>query len=266
MLNKLIKEGIISSNDIEGSTVSDAYLIGRLRQILPDKSLEAISPSDFRKKFRSFLLNLPEAEQKKLKIAKESAFAAITGLRDASIAKMRGTLVNATFEHMGNYLGEEVKNVIEEAYIKNTSLGKLVGDLKREAKDWSSKWSTVATTEFSKTLNSGICDAIIQRNRGASNDDIYCYFAVVRDSKFCKHCSRLLLWPNGQPRIFTMSELISAGSNYGRKAVDYKPSIMGLHPNCRCTVSQLPRGWEVKANGHLTFKSPDYNQYKNQKK
>jgi len=264
-LNQLIREGIVDSADLEGSAVADGYLIGRLRQILPEQSLEDITPKEFRKRFRHFLITLPESEQKKLKIAKESAYNAIVGLKDQSVAKMRGVLVSNVFDHINEHLGEPVKNVIEEAYIQNKSLGKLVGDLKRMAKDWSSKWSTVATTEMTRAINAGAADGIIARNRDVPPDEIYCYFAVVKDGRLCKHCQRLHLHPDGTPRVFKMSELIANGSNYGRKASEYKPSLHGLHPNCRCVVAQIPNGWGFDRKGHIKFKSPTHIEYNKKK-
>lgn len=73
----------------------------------------------------------------------------------------------------------------------------------------------------------------------------------------CRHCIAAYL-TNGigsQPKIFKLSELQENGTNIGKKVNDWKPTIYGLHPFCRCTLHKLLPGqvWDDE-KGEFTFK------------
>lgn len=265
-LSRLIREGILDQKDVGGSAIEDAWLIGRIREIAPEKELEKMTPEEFRNRFRGLLSSLSDEQRKKLDLIKESARTQLIGLGDHVQAKIRGTLLNISFDHANEYLGEPVKNILEEAYIQDSSLAKLVTNLRQNAGDFSAKWTTIATTEYSRAINVGACDLMIEKNKDKTPEDIYCYFLVVNDSKLCRHCHDKYLNSNGTPRVFKMSELISNGSNYGKKAAAWKASIGGMHPNCRCVVSEIPENWGfVAGSSQLTFKKMGHNEYLKQK-
>jgi hypothetical protein len=48
----------------------------------------------------------------------------------------------------------------------------------------------------------------------------------------CKHCKRLHIGPDGQPRIFKLSDLEANGTNVGRKASEWKAVVGTVHPHC----------------------------------
>jgi hypothetical protein len=265
-LSKLLREGLVAQEDTTGSAIEDAWLIGRIREILPGKELEKITPEEFKRRYRGMVQNLPDAEKKKLELIKEQAKTQLAGLHQTVQAKIKGTLLNTVFNHANEYLGEPVKNILQDAYIQDKTLAKLVSDLRQNAGDFSSKWQTIATTEYTKAINAGHSDQIISRNRDKTTEEIYSYFLVVNDAKLCKHCHAKYLNPDGTPKIFTMQELISNGTNYGKKASDWKPSLAGMHPNCRCQITEIPPGWTfTPGTDQLTFKSPDYIEYKKKK-
>jgi len=60
----------------------------------------------------------------------------------------------------------------------------------------------------------------------------------------CSTCVRLYL-TNGvgsQPKVFLINELMSNGSNIGRKKDDMKPVLGATHPWCRCELEGMPLG------------------------
>jgi len=74
----------------------------------------------------------------------------------------------------------------------------------------------------------------------------------------CPHCRRLYLKPDGTPKVFSMKQLLSNGTNYGRKTADWKPVVGATHPNCRCHNNMLPDGFGFDKNGDMEFKNADY--------
>jgi hypothetical protein len=83
----------------------------------------------------------------------------------------------------------------------------------------------------------------------------------------CKKCHGLYLNVNGTPKVFKMSELIANGSNYGKKAADWKPCLTSLHPNCRCLLSEVSPGWGFRSGSdEQTFIKIGHNEYLKQKK
>ena len=67
----------------------------------------------------------------------------------------------------------------------------------------------------------------------------------------CQHCIRLYLTAGigSEPKIFTIGELIGNGTNIGRKAKDWKPTILfPIHPWCRCLAREYFEGdvWDGK--------------------
>ncbi len=184
-LSRLVREGILDQKDLTGSAIEDAWLMGRIREIAPDKELEKMSPEEFRSRFRGILSTLSDEQRKKLDLIKESARTQLVGLQEHVQTKIKSTLLNINFDNANEYLGEPVKNILQEAYIQDKSLAKLVKDLRKNAGDFSSRWTTIATTEYTKAINSSAADRMIEKNKDRGPEETYCYFLVVHDSKLC---------------------------------------------------------------------------------
>ena len=64
------------------------------------------------------------------------------------------------------------------------------------------------------------------------------------DGALCDYCRKFYLEPDGvTPKVYKMSELVANGSNYGRKAAEWTPTLGATHPNERCELVELPDGW-----------------------
>ncbi len=96
-----------------------------------------------------------------------------------------------------------------------------------------SRVGAIISTEIQALFNeSGIMAAVASNGREAR---------VIRlpESGACKHCKRLFLDGEGQPKVFSVSEILSYGTNAGRKPVDWLPTLWPVHPNCRCSVEPV---------------------------
>lgn len=61
----------------------------------------------------------------------------------------------------------------------------------------------------------------------------------VPESGACRYCRQLFLNSEGQPKTFLVSDLISYGTNAGRRPADWMPTLGPVHPNCRCSVEPV---------------------------
>lgn len=59
------------------------------------------------------------------------------------------------------------------------------------------------------------------------------------------------------PKVFKLSELISNGTNIGRKVNEWKPTVGSTHPWCRCLLRYLPDDYDW-SNESKTFTPKPY--------
>ena len=83
-------------------------------------------------------------------------------------------------------------------------------------------------------------------NLSVADDESYFANGIV-----VHNCTRLHVGPDGHPRIFTLAELERNGTNHGRKARDWKPTVSGIHPHCQCVSVRIPEGWGFNEHDEL---------------
>lgn len=65
----------------------------------------------------------------------------------------------------------------------------------------------------------------------------------------CRHCLRLHIGPDGNPRIFRLGDL--GASNVGRRKADWEVVRGATHPFCTCELGRVPAGWGFDEDGRL---------------
>lgn len=141
---------------------------------------------------------------------------------------------------------EEVQDVIDEEF------GKAKGHLE-----------AILESESTKLRNLGTMMDISRVASSVGDDDPTVFFVVVKDNVTCKECIRLhLMADQSTPRLYKFSEL---KSGYHKRGGD-KPSIFGLHPHCRCTLTYLTKGFGFDKSGKLSYKEESFDAYSVQKK
>lgn len=124
--------------------------------------------------------------------------------------------------------------------------------------------SVVKTVDTAVTTarNMGTLDSIAKIAAAQNDEDPHVYFIVVRDKTLCEECKRVHLLPDGvTPRVFRMSEVSSGYHTRG----DDTPSVSGLHPHCRCSLTAMARGYGFDRHGSIKFVSLDHNEYDRQR-
>lgn len=122
------------------------------------------------------------------------------------------------------------------------------------------KLKTIVETESTKFRNLGSAMDISRMASTIGDSDPAVFFVVVRDAATCQDCIRLHIGDNGAPRVWKLSEVKQA---YFKRGED-RPSIFGLHPNCRCTLTYLSKGFGFDKSGLLTFKGESHDEHSHQ--
>jgi len=121
----------------------------------------------------------------------------------------------------------------------------------------------IANSESNKTANVGTALQISKVGESNGEDDPTVFFIVTVDDvtgpeEFVLH----LLKDRKTPRLWKLSEI---GHEYHKKG-DNNPKMAGLHPNCRCKLTYMARGFGFDDDGNVTYKSSDYDALKEQRK
>jgi hypothetical protein len=242
-LLQLIRAGLIKPTDLRKPVIPDAYMNAHL-DLLNNTS---------RKSVRDYALNhVRESAGKwidkfidkaKADLSQDAQDIMLTQ-RHKSISTLRGELET----NMGRMTNAGIAHRIRE-----------------RSKDLFKDWDRVVTTELAQATNLGSFDAIVENNRSKGADEIHVYKIGPHDGKTCKYCMKFWFLPDGAtPRVYKLSELIANGSNFGRKAADWQPTIGITHPNERHVLLELPPSWGFSGSS-VVYKSKDHNELKAQR-
>lgn len=176
-------------------------------------------------------------------------------------------LLNNTNEYIESLKAKTKANMVGDidAYIsqsalkgiqpEKTDISEIINDNLEHA---GSHFNLISDAEATKVRNLGRAINITKSSAQIGVEDPLCFFVVVRDNVTCKDCINNHLMPDKTtPRIFKMSELMTSYlTKEDRK--DGKVSLCGQHPNCRCSLTQLPPYFYFK-NGKLKYVGKDVN-------
>ena len=263
--NILMNDKIIFSYEKDiVPAVEEAYIIGNVRS----PRLGEFSKHDL-KHFRKFGLKkykpLSRKEQYAIEHVKDSMGIYITKLKEDFSSSVMGSVSASNLVHSQEAALESFRSVAVSSIKKKKGISRLASDLRDLTGKSLRDWDRVASTEMSSAFNQGAADSILERNDGDSETMVY--KIVSKDAALCSSCRRLYSTPSGEPRLYTMTEMMSNGTNYGRKASEYKATIGPMHPYCRCSLVELPVGFGFKpGTQRLTFIGTDINLLKEQRK
>ena len=195
-----------------------------------------------------------EAHAAALEHLNESAKISLDKLKADWQARVEGIIRDSNNDYRFDALQNLDREDRLDSYIKANSIGKIKTELRDATKDGNRNWHRVATTETSNAIGIGSTDRIVSQNRKTPPDEIYVYRIVVEDAALCKYCRRFYQDSDDTPKVYKLSTLLANGSNYGRKAYEWRPVTTATHPNERCSqVIQLRPGWKVMPGGSVKF-------------
>ena len=241
-INTLDKMGVDTGE--KHGLIDHAFYFAFLTQTLPKKFLDSINYSKFRSLFNSQRILIPPTEREKisLQIIRNRAANDLKGLGNRIDQKTQQILIEVDQEQRKQY--EAIINKEAAKSLRNReSIKQLVSRLGHATKDWTRDFGRIADFVNHLAFDEGIV-AVLERQYG---EDAEVYKDVY--DKACRHCIRLYLTDGvgSEPKIFTIKELRSNGTNIGRNVDEWKPVVGATHPWCRCTTTHKPKNREWSA-------------------
>lgn len=161
-------------------------------------------------------------------------------------------------------ISERIDGLAREARISKEPIpeAKLNEVIQEELGKARSGMERIAASEATKTRNLGSLMDITRKAAEIGDKDPTVYFVVIKDSVTCQECIKVHLMPDKTtPRLFKLSEL---SGGYHKRGEDF-PSVLLLHPHCRCTMVMAPTGYGFDKKGHLTFIGLDHKEFDKQR-
>ncbi len=152
------------------------------------------------------------------------------------------------------------ENIIER--LEDAKDEKAVAEiLDSEMNKASSHMKMIVSSETTKVRNVGFTMDFTRVAASRGDMDPNCFFVIVRDGQACGECVRLHLNSDGTPRVWKFSEL---STGYHVRGED-RPSVLLVHPHCRCSITYLPIGYGFNSDGLITFISKDHDEFEKQR-
>lgn len=241
VLERLQELGLV---DTKVESIRDSYIYGQLVAMLQSNKIANMGYNEFKQHLRKNPVPLSEAETHALHMAQQNAGQYCKGLGNRVNVATGDILIEAD-----RALRARTEGIIRDATALNIArretVQKLKSDLGWATKDWARDWKRIAVTEKNNAMQLGVADYY----RDEYGGDVLVARRPMPSA--CQHCKRLYLGPDGQPRIFKLSDLEANGTNVGRKASDWLPVAGSTHPWCQCQTIRVPDGWGFDEEGSL---------------
>lgn len=255
---RLVRNGVLRPGSVEHTQVAlpAAHTIGKMASsadMFPEKSSVSLArmPPD---KFWAFIATAPpqfdQHELDAIQSTKEHVGRLITNLA----VMLMHDFEHATHEEATKLRHEALATVQHEIALgiaRRQSKEQIERRLRKKLKDASRDWALIVATELHNAQEHGKALALA---RGGHDPLVY---KEIRPDA-CRFC-RMLYMNGKRPRVFKLSELVSNGTNYGRKAVhptrtgktEWRAVIGATHPACQCELRELPAGYSFDTQGKL---------------
>lgn len=165
---------------------------------------------------------------------------------DAEREKTKAKVVKAVMTWLA-----DSKKKTDVATVLGGELADVFGEMSRNVE-------RIVATESTTARNMGTLEGISKVAAASNVSDPTVFFVTVRDNDLCPECRRLHIGPDGvTPRVWKLSEVSSGYHKRGEES----PSIGGLHPHCRCTLTYLSKGFGFDGAGRIKYIEPDHDEY-----
>lgn len=235
--------------------IKNAFVLGKIMKMMSDKELSKLSFEQLKDRARK--MSLSPVEQSSLDYARNNAARYVTGLGNKIKDQITGQINNANAQSILEVVQREIiKDKVEQSILKQQIRSKLASELGHALNDWKRDWMRVANTETWNAKLHGEVMTILRGEAIYSNTkggDTLVFRRPAPDA--CSHCKRLYLKRDGvTPKVFKLRDLISNGTNVGKKVNEWQPIVGTTHPHCRCPIAVLPEGFGFDDKGNLVFK------------
>lgn len=227
------------------SSVDKSFLFGRLSASLKDQT-NKIDYNDFLQYLRrGQFVELNTVEKNVLSLLKKRTDSVI---RDQSSRIQRDVRVlledrNSRWEIDSDFR-ELLNSQLEKKVVENRSKSEVILEIGQKTESWEKDLGRIVETELQNIFQYGRVLQYLEQH----GDNILLWKEVFPGA--CKHCIKAYL-TNGigsEPVLFTPQELLSNGTNIGRKPENWRPVLGTMHPFCRCEIHLKEKGdvWDSK--------------------
>lgn len=217
-----------------------AFKFGLLSEALGHKKAQAMDYPKFKRFVESGnFVPLTTREKGALASVKRQMYSDIRGLGNRMKQDLSSTMIEVDKKQRAVY--EKIIQKEAQRSIENrTSVKDMVSRLGHKTNDWSRDFGRISDFIMHTAYDEGRA-ASIEKQYGSDS-------LVYKDvfDKACKYCIKLYTTAGigTLPKVFKLSELITNGNNIGRKVAEWKPVIGSTHPFCRCTLANVPQGYD----------------------
>ena len=235
----LNKHGIDPEKILAGKETNyyHTYLFGKLAIELGEKQASQVTFENFKKYIqRGQYIPLSNEENKRLDLSKRRTYNHIKGLGDKIKTDIGNSIIGKTREQYEKIISKEIElGVLERKTVSDITL-----EIGNRTDNWNKDWGRIVETEFNNIFQQGRVEQIIQEN----GIDSYVFKETYELA--CRFCIELHLTDGigSEPRLYKLSKVIANGSNIGKKPADWKITIDGVHPYCRCNLRFLPKNYK----------------------
>ncbi len=241
MLEDLKKLGLI---DKGATSVEDAYLYGQVLATLEDPKVTNWTAQQVKAYVAKNPIPLTPVERAAQKTATLTAASYAVGLGNV-IEKETGQLLIEADHDLRQKLQQDVKDATALNLDSRKTVSELKSNLGHRTQDWTRNLDRIAVTEKHNAMDQGVIDNYKQR----FGDEALVAKRAAPDA--CPICLKLHNGPDGNPRVFKLSELGPPGANVGKKQSAWVSCIGAIHPNCSCSTIRVPNGWGFDGDGKL---------------
>jgi hypothetical protein len=239
----VLKEAGISAKFIENTPAEQAYKFGILAAALKDKRVKDMTYDGFRKFINSGnFIPLTEAEKEAMKFVKQQMYNDIRGLGNRISSDFTRDLIESNKKQRLR-TASIIRNETALAIRDRKTVNELASKLGHRTGDWSRDFDRISDYVMHSAYQHGVSSQLLNQY----GEDVYVFFNVYESA--CQYCVATYLTDGAgsEPKTFKLVDVIENGSNIGRKAADYEPSVDPLHPFCRCSMNHYPENgvWDA---------------------
>lgn len=242
VLEELKKLGVVK-DDAE-THLDDAYLYGQALAVLEQAKTTKLTAEQVRQFVAKNPVPLTPQEKAAAQTARLTGASYVVGLGN-TIEKETGQLLIEADHELREKLREKIADKTALAIEARKTAKQLKSDLGHAMQDWTRNLDRIAITELHNAQQQGFADGVKKRYGGEAR------VAIRPMPDACAHCKRLHLGPDGQPRIFKLSQLAPPGANVKKPASQWVPCVGALHPHCQCQLVRVPENWGFDKDGSL---------------
>lgn len=138
---------------------------------------------------------------------------------------------------------------IEDVVLKGRNQALWARELKESLKVMETSVKRTIKTEVA--LSSSVANHQVMYELFDGDDNMYVAVITTELENVCSFCSHASKHPNGEYKLYEISEIKPSGYNIGKKRANWKVSVPPQHPSCYCSLAYIPNGFYIDHNGEV---------------